>query len=75
MSQGWDLWLAGTEALTMGVAEVPGPDLGCEIQRQLEPLEWEGQEGLGFQGHWDPSPKSAGSTWPLTSQAGLWVSS
>ena len=43
----------------MGVAEVPGPDLGCEIPGRLEPLEWEGQEGLGFWGHWDLSPKSA----------------
>lgn len=39
----------------MGVAEAPGPDLGCEIQGRLEPLEWEGQEGL--QGPLGPEPK------------------
>lgn len=58
-----------------GGAEVLGPDLGYKIQGQLEPLEWDRQEGRGFWGHWDPSPKSAGSTWPLTFQAGLPVSS
>ena len=40
--------MAGTEALTVGGAEVPGPDLGYEIQGRLEPLEWDRQEGRGF---------------------------